>query len=119
MFRWSIEVFFKEAKQRLKLGHEQGHNFAAQVFSVLKAFLVTLLEKDEQSETIGDIFRQLEEETGRLTFMERLQQHFSAFLKTGLDTLADFFDPGPEFRSYLDIITNTFNQFFTPQGCET
>jgi hypothetical protein len=124
MFRWSIEVFFKEAKQRLELGHEQGHTFAAQVFSVLKAFLgysllAYLLEKDEQSETIGDIFRQLEEETGRLTFMERLQQHFSAFLKTALDTLADFFDPDPEFRSYLDIITNTFNQFFAPQGCET
>jgi hypothetical protein len=57
-------VFFKEAKQRLELGHEQGHSFAAQVFSVLKAFLgysllAYLLEKDEQSETIGDIFRQL------------------------------------------------------------
>lgn len=124
MFRWSIEVFFKEAKQRLELGHEQGHSFAAQVFSVLKAFLsysllAYLLEKDEQSETIGDIFRQLGEETGKLTFMERLQQHFSAFLKTALDTLADFFDPGPEFRPYLDIITNSFNQFFTLQGCET
>jgi hypothetical protein len=122
--RWSIEVFFKEAKQRLELGHEQGHSFAAQVFSVLKAFLgysllAYLLEKDEQSETIGDIFRQLEEETGKLTFMERLRQHFSTFLKTALDTLADYFDPDPEFRSYLDIITNTFNQFFHLQGCET
>jgi len=122
--RWSIEVFFKEAKQRLDLGHEQGHSFAAQVFSVLKAFLgysllAYLLEKDEHSETIGDIFRRLEEETGKLTFMERLQQHFSTFLKTALDTLADFFDPDPGFRSCLDIITNTFNQFFPLHGCET
>jgi hypothetical protein len=124
MCRWSIEVFFKEAKQRLELGHEQGHSFAAQVFSVLKAFLgysllAYLLEKDEQSETIGDIFRQLQEETGKLTFMERLQQHFSTFLKTALDTLVDFCNPDPGFRSYLDIITNVFNQFFTPRGCET
>ena len=124
MCRWSIEVFFKEAKQRLELGHEQGHSFAAQIFSVLKAFLgysllAYLLEKDEQSETIGDIFRQLEEETGKLTFMERLQQHFSTFLKTALDTLADFCNPDPGFRSYLDIITNVFNQFFPMQGCET
>jgi hypothetical protein len=124
MYRWSIEVFFKEAKQRLELGQEQGHSFAAQVFSVLKAFLAYsllayLLEKDEQSETIGDIFRQLEEETGKLTFMERLQQHFSTFLKTALGTLADFCNPDPEFRSYLDIIINVFNQFFSLQGCET
>jgi hypothetical protein len=123
-YRWSIEVFFKEGKQRLELGQEQGHSFAAQVFSVLKAFLAYsllayLLEKDEQSETIGDIFRQLEEETGKLTFMERLQQHFSTFLKTALDTLADFCNPDPEFRSYLDIITNVFIQFLPLQACET
>jgi len=122
--RWSIEVFFKEAKQRLELGHEQGHSFAAQVFSVLKAFfgyslLAYLLEKNEQSETIGDIFRQLAEETGKLTFMERLWQHFSTFLKTTFDSLANFCEPGPGFRSYLDIITNVFNQFFPMYGCET
>jgi len=70
-------------------------------------------------ETIGDIFRQLEEETGKLTFMERLQQHFSTFLQTALDTLADFCHPDPNFRSYLDIITNAFNHFFHMQGCET
>ena len=28
--RWSIEVFFKEAKQRLGLGQEQAYSFAAQ-----------------------------------------------------------------------------------------
>lgn len=122
--RWSIEVFFKEAKQRLGLGHEQGHSFAAQVFSVLKAFLsysllAYLLEKDKQSATIGDIFRQLEEETGKLTFMERLRQHFSTFLKSVLDTLTDFFNPDPGFRSCLDIIINSFNQFVPIQGCET
>jgi hypothetical protein len=71
------------------------------------------------SETIGDIFRQLEEETGNLTFMERLQQHFATFLKTALDTLADFCDPDPGFRSYLDIIINVINQFFPMHGCET
>ncbi len=66
--RWSIEVFFKEAKQRLGLGQEQGRSFAAQVFSITQAFLrysllAYLLEHDEQSQTIGEIFRQLEEET--------------------------------------------------------
>jgi len=122
--RWSIEVFFKEAKQRLGLGQEQGHSFAAQVFSVLQAFfcyslLAYLLEQDEHAKTIGEIFRQLEEETGKLTFLERLRHHFSTFLTTILNALADFCDSDTRFRSCLDIITNTFNQFSPLQGCET
>ena len=122
--RWSIEVFFKEAKQRLGLGQEQGRAFAAQVFSVLCAFfryslLAYLLEQDEQSQTIGDLFRQVEEETSKLTFLERLWQHFSTFLNIILNTLAKFCDPDPQFRSYLDVIANTFNQFSPLQGCET
>lgn len=122
--RWAIEVFFKEAKQRLGLGQEQGRSFAAQVFSVTQAFfryslLAYLLEHDEQSQTIGDLFRQLEEETGKLTYLERLWQYLTAFLKTVLNTLAQFCHPGPQFRAYLESITNTFNNFSPLQGCET
>jgi hypothetical protein len=122
--RWAIEVFFKEAKQRLGLGQEQGRSFAAQVFSVTQAFfryslLACLLERDEQSQTIGEMFRQLEEETGKLTFLERLWQYLAAFLKTVLNTLPYFCDAGPQFRAYLDTITNTFNHFSPIQGCET
>ncbi|MEJ2673440.1 MAG: transposase [Deltaproteobacteria bacterium] len=122
--RWAIEVFFKEAKQRLGLGQEQGRSFAAQVYSVTQAFfryslLAYLLEQDERSQTIGDLFRQLEEETGKLTYLERLWQYLAAFLKTVLNTLAQFCDPGPKFRAYLDAITNTFNHFSPIQGCET
>jgi hypothetical protein len=77
------------------------------------------LEQDEQPQTIGGMFRQVEEETGKLTFLERLRQHFSTFLTTILNALADFCDPDTRFRSYLDVITNTFNQFSPLQGCET
>jgi len=50
--RRSIEVFCKEAKPRLGLGQEQGHSFAAQVFSVVQTFcrsslLAYLLEQEE------------------------------------------------------------------------
>jgi hypothetical protein len=122
--RWSIEVFFKEAKQRLGLGQEQGRSFAAQVFSVTQAFfryslLAYLLEHDQQSQTIGDLFRQLEEETGKLTYLERLWQYLVTFLKTVLNTLAQFCDPGPQFRAYLDTITNVFNHFSPLRGCKT
>lgn len=122
--RWSIEVFFKEAKQRLGLGQEQGRSFAAQMFSVTQAFfryslLAYLLEHDEQSQTIGDLFRHLEEETGKLTYLERLWQYLATLLKTVLNTLAQFCDPGPQFQAYFDTITNTFNRFSPLQGCET
>jgi hypothetical protein len=122
--RWAIEVFFKEAQQRLGLGREQGRSFAAQVFSITQAFfryslLAYLLEHDKQAQTIGDLFRQLEEETGKLTYLERLWQYLVTFLQTVLNTLAQFCDPGPQFRAYLDAITNTFNRFSPLQGCET
>jgi hypothetical protein len=122
--RWAIEVFFKEAKQRLGLGQEQGRSFAAQVYSINQAFLsysllAYLLEHDDHSRTIGDLFRQLEEETGKLTFLERLWQYLVNFFTTVLDTLAQFCDPGPQFRAYLDTITNAFNDFSPLQGCET
>jgi len=81
--------------------------------------LAYLLEHDEQSQTIGDLFRQLEEETGKLTFLERLWQHFAILLHSILNTLAEFCDLGPQFRSCLEVITIIFNQFSPLQGCET
>jgi hypothetical protein len=113
--RWSIEVFFKEAKQRLGLGQEQGRSFAAQVFSITQAFfryslLAYLLEHDDQSQTIGEMFRQLEEETGKLTFLERLWQDLATFLKTFLSTLANFCDSVPQLRAYFETYTNFFNK---------
>jgi hypothetical protein len=122
--RWSIEVFFKEAKQRLGLGQEQGRSFAAQVYSVTQAFfryslLAYLLEHDDRSQIIGKMFRQLDEETGKLTFLERLWQYLVTFMKSVLTTLAQFCDPEPQFRAYFDAITNTFTRFSTLQGCET
>lgn len=116
-------VFTNLAFLHIQTVHK-GHSFAARVFSVLQAFfyyslLAYLLEHDEHTKTIGEIFRQLEEETGNLTFLDRLRHHFSTFLTTILNALADFCDSDPRFRSYLDIITNTFNQCSPLQGCGT
>jgi len=58
-------------------------------------------------------------ETGKLTFLERLRQYLAALLRRVFDTLADFYDPSPSFRAYLDAITNAFNGFPLLQGCET
>ena len=60
---------------------------------------------------MGDMFRQLEEETDKITLLERLRQYLSALLGRNFDTLAHFYDPSTTFRAYLDVITNALNKF--------
>jgi hypothetical protein len=122
--RWAIEVFFKESKQRLGLGQEQGRSFAAQVYSFTQAFfrcrlLAYQLEQNEQFRTTGEMFRHLEDETGKLTYLERLWEYLTTFLNTVLNTLAQFCDPRPQVRAYLDSISTTFNHFSPMQGRAT
>ena len=124
ILRWSIELFFKEAKQRLGLGKEQSRSFAAQIFSVTQAFvrysmLAYLLEQDPSQSTIGDMFHQIEQETGTLSFFERLWDYFCLFLRRCLDTLAQFFNLGVEFRDYIGAICSAANAFEPLKGCET
>ena len=124
ILRWSIEVFFKEAKQRLGLGKEQSRSFAAQIFSVTQSFvrysmLAYLLEQQPSHSTIGDMFHQIEQETGTVSFFERLWRYFCLFLRRCLDTLAKFFDLGPEFRDYIGAICSAANAFKPLKGCET
>ena len=124
ILRWSIEIFFKEAKQRLGLGKEQSRSFAAQIFSVTQAFvrysmLAYLLEQEPSQSTIGDMFHQIEQETGTVIFFERLWDYFCLFLRRCLDTLAQFFDLGPGFRNYIDAICSAVNAFEPLKGCET
>lgn len=60
---------------------------------------------------MGEMFCQLEEETGKITFLERFRQYFAALLGRIFDTLAPFYDPFPTFGAYFDIITNSVNEF--------
>ena len=124
ILRWSIEVFFKEAKQRLGLGKEQSRCFAAQVYSTTQSFLrysilAYLLDKEPADSTIGDMFHQISQEAGTLTFCERLWGYFSTVLRRCLETLGQFLNLGPEFREYLDAISTAFKQVTPLQGCET
>jgi len=124
ILRWSIEVFFKEAKQRLGLGKEQSRSFAAQLFSTTQAFmrytiLAYLLEQETSHHTIGDIFHQIQLETGTVSFFERLWDYFCLFLRRCLDALVQFFNLDPEFRNYFDVICSTAHAFEPLKGCES
>ena len=124
ILRWSIEVFFKEAKQRLGLGKDHSRSFAAQVFSTTQAFvrysmLAYLLEHEPSHHSIGDMFHKMAQEAATVTYFERLWAYFSMILRRCLQILDSFLDPGSEFRYYIEAISNALHDMKPLRGCET
>lgn len=72
--RWSIEVFFKEAKQLLGLGKCQSNNFDAQIadatITMVQHILMTCKFRYENYESKTGMFAQIKEETT----LQRLDQ---------------------------------------------
>ena len=64
--RWSIEVFFKEAKQLFELGKCQSTNFdvkIAQITITITQYLLTSIRyRMEAYETIGGLFKDLKQD---------------------------------------------------------
>ena len=64
--RWSIEVFFKEAKQLFRLGKCQSTNFdvqVAQITIIMTQYLLTSVRcRMEAYETIGGLFKDLKQD---------------------------------------------------------
>ncbi len=74
--RWTIEVFFKEAKQLLGLGKSQSTNFDVQVaqttITMIQYLLVSLKYKTEAYETIGGLFKDIKQDYIEYKLNERL-----------------------------------------------
>ncbi|GHT88753.1 hypothetical protein FACS189474_4560 [Bacteroidia bacterium] len=74
--RWTIEVFFKEAKQHLGLGKCQSQDFDAQIASttlcMLQYNLLSVAKRFTGYETTGELFRQAQADTLELTLNERI-----------------------------------------------
>jgi len=74
--RWSIEVFFKDAKQSLNLGKCQSTDFDAQVASISIAFtnymVLSLTKRFESYETIGEMFRAFKDNMLEQKIMQRI-----------------------------------------------
>jgi len=64
--RWTIEVFFKEAKQLLGLGKCQSTNFDVQVaqttITMVQYLLISLKHRMEAYQTIGGIFKNIKQQ---------------------------------------------------------
>ena len=74
--RWSIEVFFKEAKQLLDLGKNQSTNFDVQVaqttITMIQYLLVSLRYRAEAYETINGLFKDVKQDYIEHKLNERL-----------------------------------------------
>lgn len=74
--RWTIEVFFKEAKQLLGLGKCQSNDFNAQIadttITLVQHILLTLKYRIENYESKIGMFAEIKEETTRQRLNQRL-----------------------------------------------
>ncbi len=74
--RWSIEVFFKEAKQYLGLGKNQAQDFDSQIASttltMIQYNLLSLAKRFSGYESLGELFRNTKAETLELTIAEKI-----------------------------------------------
>ena len=74
--RWSIEVFFKEAKQLLGLGKNQSTNFDVQVaqttITMIQYLMISLKYRMEAYETLGGLFKDVKQDYIEYKLNERI-----------------------------------------------
>jgi IS4 transposase len=74
--RWTIEVFFKECKQLLRLGKCESRHFEAQIAAttlcMLQYNMLSVVKRFDGYESLGALFRQANAETLELTVKERI-----------------------------------------------
>lgn len=65
--RWSIEVFFKEAKQFLNLGKSESQDFDAQIadttISMIQYLFLSVRKRIDKYESIGQLYKETKAET--------------------------------------------------------
>ena len=90
--RWTIEVFFREAKQYLQLGGSQSRDFDAQIAHttitlVLYTFLA-YLKRIGSYETLGELFRSIQQDICEKTLAERLWELFEELLTFMIEVIS-------------------------------
>jgi predicted nucleic acid-binding Zn finger protein len=93
--RWTVEVFFKEAKQLLGLGRCQSNDFDAQIadttITMIQHILLTLKYRFEHYESKGALFNQVREGIFQYRLNERLWGLFIELLRL-MEVLFDGID---------------------------
>ena len=103
--RWSIEVFFKEAKTLLKMGKCQSVDFDAQIANIsITLLLYTIMayyRRIMDIDTTGTLFESVKKDIYEKTIAENLWQFFVEILEKIIKELYD------EGKTIVKMITNT------------
>jgi len=90
--RWTIEVFFKETKQQLKLGGCQSRDFDAQIAHITTCYLLyTLLayfRRVNDYESLDGLFAEIKDELIEKNVAERLWELFDELLQVVVSSIA-------------------------------
>lgn len=89
--RWSIEVFFKEAKQHLQLGKSQSQDFDAQIadatIAMIQYTLLATCKRFSDYESFGELFKAQSRQMTALTLAERIWELILALVQQICDVL--------------------------------
>jgi len=105
--RWSIEVFFREAKQHFELGKSQSRDFDAQIadttISMLQYNIFSLAKRFGAYETLGGLFKDAKDLVIELTVCKRIWGFFLELISI----ISEFFEIDPDELIEKIISTNT------------
>ncbi len=109
--RWSIEMFFKDAKQMLYMAKEQSNTFDALIachslVMIRYLLLVYILGKRRLSGSVGPLFRQLTDDQSLLMMAQSLWANVKELIIRSSDVLCYKIEPDILFNC-IDIIEDT------------
>jgi predicted nucleic acid-binding Zn finger protein len=104
--RWSIEVFFRETKQLLRLGRCQSNDFDAQIadatITMVQYILLTCRFRYENYESKTGMFLQIKEETT----LQRLNQRLWGLFLEVVRVISEIFEDIDHMQLFEKIIQN-------------
>jgi hypothetical protein len=117
--RWTIEVFFKEVKQHLRLGSCQSRDFDAQIAHVTTCYMLhTMLayfRRINAYDSLGGLFDLIQDEMIEKTVAERLWVLFEELLLVVIEAVAESgsvniiqFRNSPEYQYLKDLFEESF-----------
>lgn len=91
--RWTIEVFFKETKQHLRLGKCQSRDFDAQIAHVTTCYILYIFlsyfRRVNAYESLGALFECMKDELIEKSVAERLWELFDELLQVVITALSE------------------------------
>ena len=117
--RWTIEVFFKETKQLLRLGKCQSQDFDAQIAHVTTTYILytflAYFRRINDYETLGGLFEEIKDQLVEKNIAERLWALFEELLDTVISAMTESgvvdiqaFKTSPEYVQIKELFDDSF-----------